>query len=93
MPNSTTFFYCAVDHDDETRHQHRVPGKWSLDNAWEASEVAAEVAEDYHSNHDGWESSWPLTFALYETEDGPEKARFSVDRATVARFTAVALNV
>lgn len=24
-----------------------------------------DCASDYHENHDGWESTWPLTITLY----------------------------
>ena len=54
--------------------------------------VAEECAQDYHDNHDGWElQSWPYTFSLRETEDGPVGARFAVDREAVPSFTALAL--
>ena len=43
-------------------------------------EIARLCADDYHTHHDGWEASWPLTLVLYESEDGPEMARFTVDR-------------
>lgn len=48
--------------------------------------VVTDLADDYHSNHDGWESSWPLQFRIYE--DGVEVARFEVEREYDPRFTA-----
>lgn len=28
--------------------------------------VATDLADDYHSNHDGWEASWPIEFRIYK---------------------------
>lgn len=53
------------------------------------SECAVEAAEDYHFNHDGWESSWPLNITLYESEDGPAVAKYEVERETVPEFHAI----
>lgn len=51
-------------------------------------DLAMDAAEDYHGNHDGWESPWPLEFVLYESEDGPPIARFDVEREVVPHFYA-----
>ena len=54
--------------------------------------AAQECAEDYHDSHDGWElQSWPYTFALRQTEDGPVIARFIVDCESVPSFSAITL--
>lgn len=65
-------FYCVVDHCEDSRYRF-TPNDTSGD-AW----TAEEAANDYHSNHDGWESSWPLTFRLFKTEDGPPLGDFEV---------------
>jgi hypothetical protein len=52
------------------------------------SSIAQEAADDYHSNHDDWGSSWPLIFSLHETEGGPELARFEVERELEPVFYA-----
>lgn len=49
--------------------------------------LAEDAAEDYHSNHDGWESSWPITFSLYGI-DGEKIGDFAVERETVPSFVA-----
>lgn len=41
--------------------------------------VAQDAAMDYHNNHDGWESSWPLDFIILD-EEGRELGRFEIDR-------------
>ena len=45
-------------------------------------------ADDFHWQHNGYECTWPLTFALRAEDGGPIVARFEVDRETVAEFNA-----
>ena len=42
--------------------------------------VVEDCANDYHSNHDGWESSWPITFRIW-TESGEVLGDYLVERA------------
>lgn len=48
--------------------------------------IAQDAADDYHSEHDGWESRWPLTIAL-QLEDGTQK-QFEVECDYDPVFTA-----
>lgn len=32
---------------------------------WDIEIIAREAADDYWSNHDGWESTWPLEFEIF----------------------------
>lgn len=41
--------------------------------------LAQLAAEDYHSEHDGWEDSWPITLTIW-LADGTLIGRFEVDR-------------
>jgi len=50
--------------------------------------LAEEAAADFHSEHDGWESSWPLTITLYDGKEGPELGRFAVEREYEPLFSA-----
>jgi hypothetical protein len=56
-------------------------------------DVATDAAKDYHGNRDGWESHWPVEISLYESEEGPEVARFEVERETVPQFHATELTL
>ena len=61
--------------------------------SWTASfydlrSVAEQAADDYHSNHDGWEASWPQIICV--EQDG-ETGTFSVDRDNVPVCNAVLL--
>lgn len=47
--------------------------------------LAEECAEDYHSHHDGWESSWPLDFFIFDLE-GKLLGTVEVERETVPNF-------
>ena len=49
--------------------------------------VARDLAEDYHNEHDGWESSWPLEFRIYK--DGECVWSGEVDREMEACFYVV----
>ena len=81
MSRAYTVWYSASDGSD------RFPCRTS----WEINAylwIAEDCADDYHSNHDGWESSWPLNITLYETEDGPAIAEFIVERESQPVFYA-----
>lgn len=80
-----TVYYSVVEHDAETRYR-LAETTWNFDDP---DYLAEECAADYHNAHDGWEATFPLTFAMYETEDCPERARMIVDREDVPSFTAM----
>jgi hypothetical protein len=79
----------SAGHDQDCWHDEN--GRFSFPKsqklygqAW--SLVATDLAEDYHSNHDGWEAHWPLQIRIYD--DGVEVARFSVERENEPVFYA-----
>lgn len=77
--SKVTFWYSV---DGETRYElPTFPGT-------DPSDRAVDAAEDYHGNHDGWESSWPLVLTLYGSEEGPAVAKFEVERESVPHFSA-----
>ena len=49
--------------------------------------LAQDAAEDYHSNHDGWESSWPIELILLDSE-GVLIGKYIVDRDVAPVFSA-----
>jgi len=51
----------------------------------DAEDIAVEAAEDYHSRHDGWESSWPIAFEIVDA-DGISLGTFNIDREAVPHF-------
>jgi hypothetical protein len=65
-----------------------IPGMEETDERRYLRYVAQDCAEDYHSNHDGWECSWPITFTLYDSEDGPALACFEIERESEPVFYA-----
>ena len=73
-------FYRIVEHDDDTFY--------SINNYSMAGRFAAELAAtDYFYFHGGSKESWPLTFALHESKDSPEIARFRIaTETTTVRF-------
>lgn len=48
--------------------------------------IAQDAAHDYHSKHDGWESSWPLKITV-ELQDGTQRT-FEVERDSSPVFYA-----
>lgn len=50
--------------------------------------IAERCAFDYHRKHEHLQT-WPLTFTLHATENGPEIARVLVEREFVPEFYAV----
>ena len=51
----------------------------------DAEDVAATAAENFHDQHDGWESSWPITFEILDEAD-ISLGSFQVDRELVPHF-------
>lgn len=81
-------YYSVPTHCEESRYELELPDPYCLARPLEQSEIAELCADDYWSSHDGWEASWPLDFALFESEDGPEIARCLVDMEAVPQFHA-----
>lgn len=48
--------------------------------------IAEDCAEDFHGNHDGWDSSWPLQLTVI-LESG-EEITFEIDRESRPVFRA-----
>ncbi len=69
-----TIYYCCESEDLNLSYWHELMIDGEIDE-W----TVQECANDYYFNHDGWESTWPMTFALKGSKDGEIK-RFEVDR-------------
>lgn len=50
-------------------------------------DLAEKCAEYYHDNHDGWESSWPCDFRIYDA-DRNFVGCWEVDRESMPVFHA-----
>jgi hypothetical protein len=77
------FRYAVPDHDENSLYDLFCPHTGPGDLGW----VAEAAADDYHSEHDGWESTWPLWFIIYDMR-GNRLGQCSVDRETVPQFRA-----
>lgn len=80
MPINKTYWYST-----ENSFGLRYELRGSMRNL---RDVACDAAEDYHGNHDGWESVWPLEIVIYESEEGPPVGHFEVEREVVPQFYA-----
>lgn len=90
MTTKRKLWYRVVEDGGDERYEKTWGYTFSISGAMTIA--GDDAAEDYFYSHDGWEAKWPLTFALYESEDGPELGRCEVDMETVPTFHAVELN-
>lgn len=70
--------YYPVEYSPDIAFEHAIEFKsqWDLESSeW----LAEDCANDYHSNHDGWESQWPLTLRIWD-EKGVVLGDWTVDR-------------
>lgn len=74
-------------------YRHELPGhaKWDADCDSDADLefLAEEAAADFHIEHDGWESQWPLTITLYDGKEGAALGSFTVEREYEPTFNAL----
>lgn len=66
--------------------------KYELETSWNENHIdymADEAAEDFHSNHDGWESFWPLNFEIF-IED-VSQGIYKVERENSPTFSSTAI--
>jgi hypothetical protein len=76
---TTTVWYSTdVDLHDSQYKLDMDGSAWDMRKERDQIILAESVASAWFRNG-GFEASWPVEFALYETEDGPELARFDVD--------------
>jgi hypothetical protein len=60
--------------------------RMSIDDELDERFAAQECADDFHSNHDGWESPWPLTFHV--KAEGKFLGVFEIERDYLPVFYA-----
>lgn len=73
----------SVDLDD----LYQIETMWDITDDIDQGWIAEECADDFHSNHDGWESSWPIEFKLW-SDKGVVIGVFEVDRDVQPVFHA-----
>lgn len=77
------FKYLASDDLDDDKFELFCPHTGPGDLEW----IAEAAADDYHSNHDGWEAHWPRTFIIFDMDDN-RLGQCEVDREAVPQFRA-----
>jgi hypothetical protein len=85
MPRHREFWYSVI---EDGTDEYPAPRYSAKSVFYDAGDRSTDAVEDYYNNHDGWEARWPKTFAIYETEDGPEVGRFTVSMEAVPQFDA-----
>jgi hypothetical protein len=81
-----SIYYTA--HDGGYRYALKDKQVADWDSESDLEFIAEEAAADFHSEHDGWEGNWPRTITLYDGKEGPELARFTVEREYEPSFSA-----
>lgn len=61
--------------------------KINIEDEGDLSYVAEQAADDFHTNHDGWECSWPRQFKIIGPDD-TVLGEFEVDRDVEPVFSA-----
>lgn len=62
--------------------------KLDLSDGRDRRRAAVRCADDFHYNHDGWESSWPIELEILGGPAGSVLGRFEIEREVVPEFTA-----
>jgi hypothetical protein len=76
----TKYLYSVEEWDKDERFE--------FESSYHSGDLIAEdAAQDAYWEHDGQESSWPLTFAIYYPGD-ILAGRYSVDREAIPTFSA-----
>jgi hypothetical protein len=63
---------------------------FNIETDWDSNcleYVAEAAADDFHSNHDGWEAHWPCDFYIFDL-DGKLLGIFTVQREAEPVFSA-----
>lgn len=89
---ATTIYYNAYgDEDALYRCKMTLDADYDLsEDTWHDS-IAEQCAEDWHSNFDGWEASWPRVFLLFADKHSPPFAKFKIEREYDPVFYATAV--
>jgi hypothetical protein len=80
--------YAVIDHGGtfDDSFEFAVPAE-ALITAGTLRHFACEAAANFHDEHDGWESTWPLLLELYAM-DGGSLGRYQVQREMLPTFNA-----
>lgn len=76
--------FCVIENgEDDPENGYSFETEWnSAHGEW----IAEDAAQSYHQNNDGWEDSWPLTFAI--SVEGEYLGRFTVELEFEPTFSA-----
>lgn len=77
----SSYMYSVGRHecDHEPACRFDVPVTWAALGRKICRDDIGELADDYYSEHDGWEDTWPLEFRVYD-DSGAEVGRWSVSQ-------------
>lgn len=80
-------YYTVEDFNDGFDDAYAMKGNFYLEDNWELEMAAQDCAQNFWTNHDGWECSWPLNFTLY-SPDGKTLGTFEIEQEYDPVFSA-----
>ena len=80
-------YYTVEDFNDGIEDAFAMKGDFYLEDKWELEMAAQDCAQNFWTNHDGWECSWPLNFTIY-TPDGKILGTFEIEQEYDPVFSA-----
>ena len=83
------YYYIVEDHDERLEDATRFVSSWDSTNKDQCGWIAEDAAQHEFDYCDGWEATWPLTFAIYDEGKQP-LGRFLVEQEARPVFTAEA---
>jgi len=83
----STYYYTTECVEFDIDQARKFTSYWDNSLDYHATWIAADAAENYHDFHDGWDSSWPQKFMLYD-KDKMLLGVFEIDREAHPEFVA-----
>ena len=88
----TKVYYNAYNKENGHRHEIELESDYDIsDETWHEM-IAEKCADDWHDNHDGWESGWPRVFAIFADKTSPAIAKFNIEREYEVTFSATSVD-
>ncbi len=82
MADKNKYFYSI----DNAADCYEIESIWDIEEDGEY--LAEDAAENYHSEHDGWEDTWPIKINLHKEDEGDVVATYGVDLEHTPTFSA-----
>ncbi|CAK0780931.1 conserved hypothetical protein [Gammaproteobacteria bacterium] len=82
-------YYSVPEIDPDSRYRIGFDGEWDIHDRIDQKYITVECASHYWYRWQGHELSWPVMFALFDSEDGEEIIRLRVGMYYVPEFSVI----